>query len=39
MSRQRRILLVVLAVALVMATVHFTVNGFPALGSLNPHNR
>ena len=39
MSRTRRIVLAVLAVALVMATIHFTVNGFPALSSLNPHGR
>jgi hypothetical protein len=39
MSRPRRILLAVLAVALVIATVHFTINGFSGLGSLNPHGR
>ncbi len=39
MSRTRRIVLVVLAVALVMATIHFTINGFPSLSSLNPHSR
>jgi len=39
MSRRRRILLIVVAVALLMATVHFTINGFPELSSLNPHNR
>lgn len=38
MSR-RTILLTVLAVCLLMATVHFTINGFPELGSLNPHAR
>ena len=37
MSR-RRILLIILAVALLMATIHFTINGFPELSSLNPHN-
>lgn len=39
MSGHRRILLAVLAVALVLATIHFTINGSPALSSLNPHNR
>lgn len=38
MSR-RTVLLAVLAVALLMATLHFTINGFPELGSLNPHAR
>lgn len=39
MSHRRRIILIVVGLALVMATVHFTLNGFPALGSLNPHAR
>lgn len=39
MSHRRRILLAVLAVAIVLATIHFTINGFPALSSLNPHNQ
>ena len=41
MSRRRRILLITIAIAtiLVLATVHFTSNGFPSLGSLNPHSR
>lgn len=38
MSR-RRIVLTVLAVALVLVTIHLTINGFPALSSLNPHAR
>ena len=37
MSRIRIVLLVVVAVAALMATVHFTVNGLPALSELNPH--
>jgi predicted small secreted protein len=39
MRRTRRILLIVVAVAVLLATIHFTVNGFPALSSLNPHAR
>jgi hypothetical protein len=39
MSRASKILIVVGVVALVMATVHFTLNGFPDLSSWNPHNR
>jgi len=39
MSRGRRILLIALAAVLVLATVHFTINGFPSLNSLNPHSR
>ena len=39
MSRRRRILLAVVAVALLMATIHFSLNGFGSLASLNPHNR
>lgn len=41
MSRRRIrwIILAVLALALLMATIHFTINGFPELGSLNPHGR
>jgi hypothetical protein len=39
MSRRRTILLAVLGIVLVMATIHFTINGFPELGSLNPHAR
>jgi hypothetical protein len=39
MSRRRRILLIAIAMILVLATVHFTRNGFPSLGSLNPHSR
>jgi hypothetical protein len=39
MSRHRKIILAVIGVALLMVTIHFTLNGFPALGSLNPHAR
>jgi hypothetical protein len=39
MSRHRKIILTLIAVALLMATIHFTINGFPALDSLNPHSR
>jgi len=39
MSRHRKIILTVVGIALLMATIHFTINGFPALGSLNPHAR
>ncbi|GAA0316262.1 hypothetical protein GCM10010151_02820 [Actinoallomurus spadix] len=37
MSRSRKILLVLLGIAVLMATIHFTINGIPALSSLNPH--
>ena len=37
MSRTRKILLAVLGLAIVLATIHFTINGFPALSDLNPH--
>ena len=37
MSRIRKILLIVIGVSIVMATIHFTINGFPALSDLNPH--
>lgn len=39
MSRTRTILLIILGIALVMVTIHFAVNGLPALNSLNPHAR
>lgn len=39
MSRHRKIILAVIGIVLVMATIHFTINGLPALGSLNPHAR
>jgi len=39
MSRSRRILLIVLAAVLVLATIHVAVNGLPSLDSLNPHSR
>jgi len=35
--RIRTIVLVVIGVAVILATIHFTINGFPALSSLNPH--
>lgn len=31
--------LIVLGIALLMATIHFTINGFPSLEFLNPHAR
>jgi hypothetical protein len=39
MSRNRKILIAVLGVLVVMATIHVTLNGFPDLSSWNPHNR
>ncbi len=39
MRRTRTILLIVLGVAVVLATIHFTINGLPALSDLNPHKR
>jgi hypothetical protein len=39
MRRTRRILLIILGVVVLLATIHFTVNGIPALSSLNPHAR
>ena len=39
MSRHRKIILALIGVALLMATIHFSINGFPALDSLNPHSR
>jgi hypothetical protein len=39
MSLTSKILIALLAVVLVMAAVHFTINGFPDLNSWNPHNR
>lgn len=38
MSR-RAILFTVLGIVLLLATIHFTVNGLPSLSSLNPHAR
>jgi hypothetical protein len=35
--RTRTVLFVVLGVAVLMATIHFTINGLPSLSSLNPH--
>jgi hypothetical protein len=37
MSRTRKILLIVLGLAVILATIHFTINGLPALSDLNPH--
>ncbi|TQJ85362.1 hypothetical protein FBY22_4132 [Streptomyces sp. SLBN-31] len=37
MSRNRKILVTLVCVGLLMAAIHFTVNGIPALSSLNPH--
>jgi hypothetical protein len=39
MSLSRKILIAVVAVVAVMATIRFTLNGFPDLSSWNPHNR
>jgi hypothetical protein len=40
MSRTSKILITVaITIVLVMATIHFTLNGFPDLSSWNPHNR
>ena len=39
MRRTRTILLIVLGIAVVLATIHFTINGLPALSDLNPHKR
>ena len=39
MSRTRKILLIVLGIAVLMAAIHFTINGLPSLNSLNPHAR
>jgi hypothetical protein len=37
MPRTRTILLIILGVAALLATIHFTINGLPALSDLNPH--
>jgi hypothetical protein len=39
MRNTRRILLILAGIAVVLLTIHFTINGFPSLGSLNPHAR
>jgi len=39
MSLTTKILIALVAIALLMAAIHFTINGFPDLSSLNPHNR
>ncbi|WP_328665789.1 hypothetical protein OG905_01640 [Streptomyces sp. NBC_00322] len=36
-KRVRLILLILLAIPVIMATIHFTLNGLPSLASLNPH--
>jgi hypothetical protein len=36
-SRTKKILLIIAGVAVLMATIHFTINGIPALSDLNPH--
>jgi hypothetical protein len=36
-TRSRTILLIVVGIVLVMAAIHFTINGIPSLDSLNPH--
>jgi hypothetical protein len=36
---RRRILLIVLTIVVVMLAIHLSLNGFPDLSSLNPHNR
>lgn len=37
MPRPRTILLIILGAAILLATIHFTINGLPALSDLNPH--
>jgi hypothetical protein len=37
MKRSTKILLIILGILVVMLTIHFTINGFPSLRSLNPH--
>jgi hypothetical protein len=39
MPRRRTIILLAIGLAVVLATIHFTINGVPELGSLNPHAR
>jgi hypothetical protein len=39
MSLTSKILIALVVVVLLMATIHFTINGFPDLSSWNPHNR
>jgi hypothetical protein len=39
MGRGRTILLVLLGIVVLALTIHFTLNGFPSLNSLNPHAR
>jgi hypothetical protein len=35
----RKALYIAIAIVALMAIAHFTINGLPALGSLNPHAR
>jgi hypothetical protein len=37
MRTSRIVILGILAIVIVLATIHFTINGFPSLGFLNPH--
>jgi hypothetical protein len=39
MTRTRKILIAVGVLVIAMATIHFSLNGFPDLSSWNPHNR
>jgi hypothetical protein len=39
MSLTSKILIALVVVVLLMAAIHFTINGFPDLSSWNPHNR
>jgi hypothetical protein len=36
-KRVRLILLILLAIPVIMAMIHFALNGLPSLSSLNPH--
>jgi hypothetical protein len=37
MRHIRRILFILAGIGVVLLTIHFAVNGFPSLSSLNPH--
>ena len=37
MSHRKKVIYIIIGVALVLATIHFTINGFPALSQFNPH--
>jgi hypothetical protein len=39
MRRTRLIVLIILGLGLLLVSIHFTINGFPSLSSLNPHAR